>query len=265
VPEQARRMRSRRSLQPVALVKRAVLCLPAGPRKRVFRSARWARHVLEMGIDEEEADRQRFFKCAFFALSFNGISGDYVEFGSWTARTFRLAYDASRHVGHQCLLWSFDSFAGLPEPEGALDEHPHWIRGDMATSLPEFEALVRDHGIPPEAYRVVPGWYEATLGRQAQGERPADICLAYIDCDLYSSTRLVLEFLHPLLKHGMILALDDYFAYSATEVSGERRAVHELLSDHPRFRLVPFLRFGWASMAFVVEDRALLPGASGDV
>jgi hypothetical protein len=238
-------------------VKRAILGLPDGPRDRVLRPLLWARHVVELGSDHEEADRRRFFSQAFHALSFNGISGDYVEFGSWTARSFRMAYDASRRVGFNCGLWSFDSFEGLPEPQGDIDEHPHWVRGDMAISLQQFESLVRGHGIPPEAYHVVQGWYEDTLGASAQGERPNDICLAYVDCDLYSSTRTVLEFLRPHFKHGMILALDDYFAYSATDISGERRAANEMLTEDPNFRFVPFLRYGWASLAFVVEDRSL--------
>ena len=134
----------------------------------------------------------------------------------------------------------------------------------MATPIQEFEAILCRHGIPADAYRIVPGWCDATLSPDAQGERPQDISLAYVDCDLYSSTRTVVEFLLPRLKHGMIIAMDDYFAYSATDVSGERRATCELLANHERFRLVPFLRYGWASVAFTVEDRTLLPPPHAD-
>lgn len=252
-------MPDRKRFDPVGIVKRVILNLPERPRERLMKPLLWARHVAELGIDEEEADRHRFFRFAFHALCFNGISGDYVEFGSWTARSFRLAYDASRRTGYMCRLWSFDSFAGLPQPVGAVDQHPHWVQGDMATSLDEFLAIVRAHGIPRDAFRVVPGWYDDTLDPNVGGERPRDICLAYIDCDLYSSTKTVLEFLIPRLKHGMIIALDDYFAYSDSDISGERRAANELLVGHPDYRLVPFLRYGWASLAFVVEDRRLAP------
>jgi len=249
--------RSTEKLEPVTFLKKAILGMPEGPRERVLRPLLWARHVVELGSDHEEADRRRFFSAAFSALRFNGISGDYVEFGSWTARSFRMAFDASRRLGSHCRMWSFDSFAGLPEPHGEADEHPHWVKGNMAISLREFETIVRRHGIPSDAYRVVPGWYDDTLARSVQEERPNDICLAYVDCDLYSSTKTVLEFLRPRLKHGMIIALDDYFAYTATDISGERRALNEFLTTDQRFNFVPFLRYGWASLAFVLESRSL--------
>jgi hypothetical protein len=56
----------------------------------------------------------------------------------------------------------------------------------------------------------------------------------YIDCDLYSSTKTVMAFLGSRLKHGMIVALDDYYCYSATGISGERLACLDFLaSKHP--------------------------------
>jgi hypothetical protein len=55
----------------------------------------------------------------------------------------------------------------------------------------------------------------------------------------------VLEFLLPRLKNGMIIAFDDYFCWSATQLSGERRAQLEFFSRHSRWELVPFVQFGW--------------------
>ena len=133
----------------------------------------------------------------------------------------------------------------------------------MATALDEFHALCRKHGIPRQAYEVVPGWYEDTLRADADAPRPDDISLAYVDCDLYSSTRTVLEFLEPRLKQGMLLVLDDYHSCTSNLPSGERRALVEVLGNHPRYRLVPYLRFGWSSLAFLVEDRRTLEDPVG--
>ena len=52
---------------------------------------------------------------------------------------------------------------------------------------------------------------------------PTNIALAYIDCDMYSSTKTVLEFLLPRLKHGRTLAFDDYFCWADDRVSGGKR------------------------------------------
>jgi hypothetical protein len=47
---------------------------------------------------------------------------------------------------------------------------------------------------------------------------------------MYSSTRTVLSFLESRLKHGMIVAFDDYFCWSSTQISGERRAFVEFVA-----------------------------------
>ena len=56
----------------------------------------------------------------------------------------------------------------------------------------------------------------------------------------------------------MIIAFDDYFCWSATQVSGERRAMLEFFGGHEKWQLVPFIQFGWHGQSFVVEDKALL-------
>ena len=67
----------------------------------------------------------------------------------------------------------------------------------------------------------------------APTDRPANIALAFIDCDMYSSTRSVLGFLMPRLKHGMIIAFDDYFCWiRRPQPSGERRAMLDFFGDH---------------------------------
>jgi O-methyltransferase len=207
---------------------------------------------------EERLWREHFFYSAFQALSFNGICGDYVEFGSWGGNTFKIAYWEARRHGHGARLWAFDSFQGLPEQSKAQDEHPRWERGAMSTSEADFHAICASNGIPRDEYRAVPGFYDHTLPKLGATGAPNDIALAYIDCDLYSSTMSVLEFLLHRLKNGMIIGFDDYFCWSATQLSGERRAQLEFFSHHPRWELVPYIQFGWHGQSFVVEDREIM-------
>lgn len=203
------------------------------------------------------ACRQEFFYNAFRALAFNGIDGDYAEFGCWGGMTFALAYHESRRHHHQARLWAFDSFQGLPASCDERDQHPQWKEGILATSLDAFHRICASSGIPKEAYKVVPGFYEQSLPRLSPDEEPRNIALAYVDCDLYSSTKTVLQFLEPRLKHGMIIAFDDYFCWSPTQIAGERRAMLELLVHHSRWALVPYLPFGWHGNSFVIEDRRI--------
>jgi len=208
----------------------------------------------------EEMDRRAFMRKAFAALAFNGISGDYVEFGCCGGMTFKLAYQESRKRGLNSKLWAFDSFCGLPSPSVPEDQHPIWIEGTMKMSLEDFKKTCRENLIPESEYHIVAGYYKDTLGTVTPEVTgfPTDISLAYIDCDLYSSTTTVLYFLAAHLKHGMIIAFDDYYCYSRTALSGERKACIDYLSTDRRFHFAPYIQFGWHGMSFIVEDRIFL-------
>jgi len=230
------------------------------PRKarRLYR--RFVSPLLRDKYYYEHAQRRDFFRKAFMVLSFNGIDGDYAEFGCCGAMTFGLAHRFLKKYGNPGKMWAFDSFRGLPAPRVPEDSHPIWVRGSAAMDIEDFRQACREHRISEADYTIVPGYYEVTLRELSRDPRPVNICLAYVDCDLYSSTKEVLGFLMPRLKHGMIIAFDDYHCWSASHASGERMACAEYFLDNPEWALVPFVQFGWSGMSFVVERRSL--GAS---
>ncbi len=125
----------------------------------------------------------------------------------------------------------------------------------MLTSQNKFHALCKKRGIAAGTYKVVPGYYNESLSHPALPVAPSNIALAYIDCDLYSSTKAVLDFLSTRMKHGMIVAFDDYFCWSSTQVSGERKALREFQTRNPRWEFLPFIQYGWGGMSFLVEDK----------
>src|SRR6476646_8594834 len=220
-----------------ALLRRMI---PAGTRLKLRRAQKalienFPRGYRAVGLVAQtpefwEADgRYEFFRRAFRTAAFNGISGDYVEFGCDGCRTFSQAFYEMRRAGQRRMLWAFDSFAGLPPDDLNADEHPKWVAGGWTTGISDFHRLAERKGLPRESYRTVEGFYDRTIGPDASygGPLPDDIAIAYIDCDLYTSTLCVLHFLRQRLKHGMIIAFDDYFCFSATRISGERRAFLE--------------------------------------
>jgi O-methyltransferase len=198
--------------------------------------------------------RRDFFRHAFHYLRFNGIDGDYAEFGSHGAYTFRLAWGAAELLGQPCHLWAFDSFEGLPGADDARDDHPQWQAGTMATALPEFRRLCQRAGIPEDRYSAVAGYYSTTLAPEVTDPRPRQVSFAYVDCDLFSSTEPVLDFLETRLRPGSIVAFDDYYCYAPDGPSGERLAAREHFAES-RWALVPYIQYGWAGMSFVVEQR----------
>ena len=111
-------------------------------------------------------------------------------------------------------VYGFDSFEGLPE---------NWRNGFPAGAF-------NVDGLPdvPGAELVV-GWFDDTLpGFLDEHEGP--VAFLHVDCDLYSSTKTVLDLVGPRLVPGSIVAFDEYFNFPgwdgarAQGVAGVRRA-----------------------------------------
>ena len=209
-------------------------------------------------LQKMKDDLSRFFWDAFTALGVNGISGDYVEFGSDGATSIRLAYDVISGMATPRHLWAFDSFAGLPATGDVRDEHPAFSPSYNQGGSERFHQMCADHGMAPDRYTAVEGYFEDTLGQMVSDAAPVDIALAYVDCNLYSSTVTTLEFLAPRLKHGMIVAFDDYFCWSPTDASGERRALAEFETRHPEWHFERFKDPTWGAVSYVVERADLM-------
>ncbi len=213
----------------------------------------------------EYGDRYEFMRKAFTTLSYNRIEGDYAEFGCCGGVTFRIVHRLMAKYPYGVgpfHMWAFDSFEGLPPAESAIDEHPIWQEGNFAMAEEDFHKKCKAAGIPRNAYTTVKGFYDKTLAPAAEGPRPMKIRLAYVDCDMYSSTSAVMKFLMPRLQHGMILAFDDYYCWSSEVPSGERMALAEAFGpENPDWRLLPYVQFGWAGMSFVVESAKAVNGS----
>ena len=94
------------------------------PRKWRRRYRRYVSPIIKDAYYHDNLARKEFFRCAFSALAFNGIEGDYTEFGCCGGVTFGLAFRESRKSNYFCKLWAFDSFKGLPPKVTKEDDHP---------------------------------------------------------------------------------------------------------------------------------------------
>lgn len=161
------------------------------------------RRILDRVRGEETIINEReinaFFKKAFAAIAFNGIPGDYLEFGTGEGFSFACAHRANLRSSKLLRkLWGFDSFEGLPQETSERDQHRAWVEGEMAIGLQQFERHCRRNGI--RNYELVPGFFSESLSRFGDADFPVgSIAFAYVDCDLYTSTLDVLKFLEPRL------------------------------------------------------------------
>jgi hypothetical protein len=118
----------------------------------------------------------------------------YLEFGVYRGRTIR--YWASHLDLSDARFVGFDSFEGLPE-----DWQPNAQAGSFSVGkVPEVD--------DPRISFVV-GWFDKTL--PTYEPPPHDQLIVNVDCDLYSSSRCVLEWLSPHVRPGTLVYFDDLF------------------------------------------------------
>lgn len=102
--------------------------------------------------------------------------------------------------------------------------------------------------------RIVDGFYENTLTSERKQELGIKrVAIAWIDCDLYSSTVPVLDFLSDVLVDGAVLCFDDWYCFNGRPDRGEQRACAEWLNAHPQIKLVEYQNFHWAGRSFIVN------------
>lgn len=203
-----------------------------------------------------------FFYDAWVNQNINAITGDYVEFGSWGANTMHMAYEAMKLSGRTDRhMWAYDSFQPLPEAKDDRDLHPGWRPGGSTGGggVGKFHEACERHGIPRDAYTATEGYFDATLPPLGADGEPRDIAVCLIDCNMYSSAVTVFEFLEPRLKHGMILAFDDYFCWSPERISGEQSVLLEFARDHPEWHFERYRDLHRAGTSFVVQHADQIP------
>jgi O-methyltransferase len=164
------------------------------------------------------------------------VPGDVCEFGVAQGRTSALVASVLLETNSPKYLWLYDSFEGLPKP--SLKDvllHDLYGRGSMANyegvfAIPEhyLSAELADVGFPTDKVRVVKGWIEQQV---LEEHLPDQISFAYLDMDLYQSTKDVLAALIRRMPHGGRVVVDDYGFFS----SGVRTAIDEIGSEFPGF------------------------------
>lgn len=183
---------------------------------------------------------------AFGYVKGNQIEGDFCEFGTLFGDISIDSYYLNRKQNSKRKLYFFDSFEGLPatpEPYSQSLLKP----GSFAFSLINYKNRLKKFGVNLDSLEIVSGFFDKTL---QQRQNPSKIAIAWVDCDLYTSTSAVLKFLTGKLSQGSLLILDDYFLFDNPNM-GTRLAVKEWLESNPNYQLTHYRDFHWAGRAFI--------------
>tara|TARA_Y100000310_G_C20700285_1_gene829077 strand:- start:7323 stop:8027 length:705 start_codon:yes stop_codon:yes gene_type:complete len=137
--------------------------------------------------------------------TYNPFERHFLEFGVWKGRSINYLADTLQEW--DLTLYGFDSFEGLPE---------HWEWG-MPGKNPAPKGMFNLDGKRPEVrdnVNLVAGWFHETLPVWWPIHK-GPIAFLNLDCDIYRSTKYVLETLNDGIVKDTIIRFDDLVEWRA--------------------------------------------------
>lgn len=168
----------------------------------------------------------RTFEIAVANSSLNGLN---LEFGVYNGKSIRRLASILGDTIH-----GFDSFEGIPE---SWNDEP---KGSYSTSgkLPEVPKNVELHQ----------GWFDKTLPSFIE-KHNSPIRILHIDCDLYSSTKIIFDILSEQIVSGTVIIFDEFIGYKSWQ-DDEFKAFMEAAIQYS-------WKYEFLSFSFVTKQVAL--------
>lgn len=121
----------------------------------------------------------------------------HLEFGVYTGGSIN---HFSKYLP-AAQFYGFDSFEGLKEDWTGY----HLTKGhfDLAGKLPKVNSNVE----------LIPGWFDETVPSFLKQHDGRKVGFLHIDCDTYTSSKLVLDLLESDITVGTVIVFDEYHGY----------------------------------------------------
>jgi len=182
--------------------------------------------------------------------------GDYLEFGVFNGSSLGSAYLTAKEMNLKSTrFFGFDAYKGLPK--GADEEHDVLQKGFYACSFEKMKECLRRRDIEPKDIIWIKGWYDETLNDKAiKKYKIKKVGIAFIDCDTYSSSKTVLDFLAPLITEPAIFCFDDWKLYDMdVKGTGEYKSFNEFLEANPHLLAKEIKSYNRKSISFLVKPK----------
>lgn len=171
----------------------------------------------------------------------NNVQGDFVECGVWRGGNLIIFQKFIEKYNLQKKIYAYDTFEGMSNPE-EIDRTFDGKSSIEALNKIRERKIKRDENIlvaecsiekvlenfkkfsQKENLICIKGKVEETL--KLKDNLPNKISILRLDTDWYSSTKIELEILFPLLEKNGILIIDDYGYWQ-----GAKKAVDEYFKD----------------------------------
>lgn len=167
-----------------------------------------------------------------YAIELAELDGYVLEFGVYKGKTLK---HMCKTFSKKQPIYGFDSFEGLPEPwytttDQTLETvaHPKGYFSGVSVEQLKFKDNVK----------LIKGFFDTSLPEWLQEHTDFVIKLLHIDCDLYSSTKTVFEYLNDFIVPGTIIVFDEMYPWGGAEYDlwheGEYKALVEWLDMYNR-------------------------------
>jgi len=137
------------------------------------------------------------YKSIELAIQHTNIDGLILEFGVFNGKSIRRIATLT-----DSKIYGFDSFEGLPEKWNNEPKGSYSAGGELP-NVPGHVALIK-------------GWFNESIPVFLnRSDVDAPIRLLHIDCDLYSSTKTILDLLHEKIIPGTVILFDEFIGYKS--------------------------------------------------
>ena len=156
-------------------------------------------------------------------------------------------------------VYGFDTFMGIPELEKSdLDQisiMPSFKEGNFQSSPYETvrQFILNASDINSKQLHLLQGDFRKGL-KKFELSLESDFPLVFhVDCDIYSSSLVALEFVEKYAHDGSWLLLDDYWCFRGNPKMGQRSAFEEIFNSSTRIIASPYENYRGFGRAFILN------------
>ena len=208
-------------------------------------------------------------KCWGHVFS-NHLFGDYVEFGVYHGDSFlesieqynqfkkwlesqkssvekwRTDVAIKSPLNQEVYFHGLDTFDGMPKND---EENFNFHEKSFLSSYEKVLARIQKSNYIN--FYLYKGKFNESKKEIQKNLKDRKISIANIDCDIYSSTVDSFNIIENFLQIGSIILLDDYNAFNADNLKGQRKALNEYKKE-TKWIIEPFFSYMYSGQSFLI-------------
>jgi len=192
-----------------------------------------------LSLIDEDVIKEKYKQAIEIILNDPQIDqfGDYLEFGVFYGSSITCMYECLQEMKiEEVRLFGFDSFEGLPD-EADTDDDGSWNAGQFNANYEFAKDYIYSKISDRDRVNLIKGWYKDTLNDKTISKyNIKKVNIIMIDCDMYKSSKLALNFCSGLIKDSAVIFFDDWNSMNLAERGlGEKKAYEEFMESNPNF------------------------------